>query len=152
MIRGKMPEIVKSLNISDFQLKEIGKQQWQQILDKIENTFIKNYNINNSTKHPYWERLKGDSISICFENNDAYKVLDTLIDKNESVWFLIQEGEKIWLYDGRIEYIEKVIEECYAFEYYLVSKKFLWLLCENHHGYLIGIGNPVVDKMRKLQH
>jgi hypothetical protein len=38
----------------------------------------------------------------------------------------------------------------YGFEYYIVSKKFEWLLCENHHDILIAVGQPMVEKMERL--
>ena len=38
----------------------------------------------------------------------------------------------------------------YGFEYYIVSKKFEWLLGEDHHGVLIGIGQPMAEKIEYL--
>lgn len=150
MLRTKIQEIIEYLNISECELKEVNKLQWQSIIDKIEENFITKEKHDIDT-YPYWERLKGECFNIYFEEDDAYKSLDLLINRDETVWLLLQDDAKLWLYEGNIETIKKVIGECYAFEYYLISKKYSWLLCENHHGYLIGVGNPIVDRMRKLQ-
>lgn len=54
----------------------------------------------------------------------------------KNVWFFVKETRqdpKFWIYEGTIKAIQKVIEETVAFEYYIASKKFRWVLCENHH-------------------
>lgn len=150
MLRSKIQETIKSLSMSESQLKEVSKQHWQQIIDKIEKTFISKEKYNSNT-YPYWEKLKGNCFSIFFEEDDASTALDMLVNRDEKIWLLVQGDRKIWLYEGDIESIKKLIGECYAFEYYLVSKKFSWLLCENHHGCLIGVGNPIVDRLKSLQ-
>lgn len=85
-----------------------------------------------------------------FPDDNALTVLDELIDKDEKVWFLAQDTYKVWLYEGFISNIVNVIKECYAFEYYFVSKKYILLLCENHHGCLTGVGSEIIDRMKKL--
>jgi hypothetical protein len=55
-----------------------------------------------------------------------------------------------WLYEGRIDAITAVLDEAWAFEFYLVSKKFEWLLCYNHHDVLMAVGEPTVTKLRRL--
>jgi hypothetical protein len=45
----------------------------------------------------------------------------------------------------------KIIGECFGFEYYLVAKDKSWLLCENHHNRVIGVGTPVVSAIEKAR-
>ncbi|WP_425556402.1 DUF6756 family protein [Hymenobacter saemangeumensis] len=39
----------------------------------------------------------------------------------------------------------------YAFEYYLVSKKYEWLLGVNHHDVLFGVGELMVQRIKVLE-
>jgi hypothetical protein len=47
--------------------------------------------------------------------------------------------------------IAELLGDLYGFEYYIVSKKFEWLLCEDHHGVLIGVGQPVIERIENLK-
>ena len=51
------------------------------------------------------------------------------------------------VYDSTPQAAQAVIGECYAFEYYLIAKDLSWLLCENHHDTLIGVGDEVRRRM-----
>lgn len=151
MLRSEIQNAIKSLNLSDQQFKEIGLYQWVKIIKMVEDTFI-NKKVYNANFQPYWEHLKEIPFSMHFCNNDAFRFIGNIVDIEEKLWFLVQDANKIWLYEGTVKSIIEIIGECYGFEYYLISKQLSWLLCENHHGYLIGVGNPIVDRMKKLQH
>lgn len=132
-------------------LSEVGIHHWENIIKKFEQAFIKKpaYTTNITW---YWEFLKS-SYSLQFINNDAYEQLHKLIDESEKVIFMVEEQNikpKFWVYEGKIKAIQKVIEESTGFEYYIFSKKLDWLLCENHHGFLIGSGDSMIEKMRSL--
>jgi hypothetical protein len=51
-----------------------------------------------------------------------------------------------WLYEGRINAIISILKELSFEEYYIVSKKLEWILCENHHNLLIGSGKHIMKK------
>jgi hypothetical protein len=52
---------------------------------------------------------------------------------------------------GRVKAIRKVIlESCYIDELYLVSKKYDWLICINHHDSLIATGKAMAEKLKNL--
>jgi hypothetical protein len=51
-----------------------------------------------------------------------------------------------------VKAIQTIINEaCYIDELYLVSKKYDWLICINHHDILIATGQTVPDKLRELE-
>lgn len=148
-VRAEIDEVIKQLNFDKEQFKEVGKNLWEGIIKNIENTFV---NWKGHSSFWYWEYFN-DGFSIDYPNNDAYKDLSKLIDDTEKVWFLAQEDRgnpKFWLFEGQIKPIQTVLENSSMFEYYIVSKKYLWLLCENHHGYLIGTGEQMIEKLKKL--
>ncbi|WP_371717035.1 DUF6756 family protein [Pedobacter sp. KBS0701] len=44
--------------------------------------------------------------------------------------------------------ITRVLNECFLFKYYIISKDFQWLLCETHHKQLVGIGEILRKKIK----
>jgi hypothetical protein len=53
------------------------------------------------------------------------------------------------VFDGKPSAAQRVIGECCGFEYYLIAKDLTWLLCENHHDWLIAIGEQVRSRLPK---
>ncbi|AHM59241.1 hypothetical protein D770_04870 [Flammeovirgaceae bacterium 311] len=151
-IKESITKLSVALGISSKEFKPVGIHEWPLIMKKIERAFVVKEN-SNTRFNWWWENLKGVPYQIHFKKDDAYKCLYKLVDDNENIWFIISDSDhnlsKFWLFQGYIGPIQTLIEEHYAFEYYLVSKKYEWLLCENRHGTLIGIGTMVV-KMQAL--
>jgi hypothetical protein len=97
----------------------------------------------------WWEHFTM-STSLPFEAGDAWTKLAGLVpDPTEKVCFIADDdgspGYSVWEADVRD--IAAVVGECSAFEYYIVEKGFGWLLCENHHDVLIGVGAQVEEKL-----
>ena len=64
----------------------------------------------------------------------------------------VNESTKFWLYEGRVEAIQQIISECCLLdEIYLISKKYEWLLCINHHDVLYATGGNMPAKLRQLE-
>ena len=101
-----------------------------------------------------WEHFREPTFSI--QDHQAYKLLPQLVPEDEKVWFVVEHkgGAKrdgnFWLFEGRLGAIVAVLAETHAFEYYVVSRKLEWLLCENHHDMLIGVGEVIVKKMEAV--
>jgi hypothetical protein len=98
----------------------------------------------------WWEALREPVYSA--QVPDPIKALEQLIPGNESVWFIAEASGKkelgnFWLYEGDVSAICAVLRECPAFEYYVVERRMRWLLCENHHGLLIGSGEPMATSL-----
>ena len=93
--------------------------------------------------------LKGPIHSVLLPDWPAGE-LHKLIPLHEQIWF-IAEDDKFWLFEGDIKSIQKVLSESHAFEYYIVSKKYEWLLCENHHEVLFGVGEIIIEKLKQIE-
>ncbi len=52
---------------------------------------------------------------------------------------------------GRLQQLLDLLQEMRGFEYYVVSKKFQWLLSENHHDTLTAVGQLMVEKLECLR-
>ena len=85
----------------------------------------------------------------------GYRYLTTLLPRGEVVWFLAEDKDQkktgsYWLYEGKVGAFSAVIAELPAFEYYLIGKDYSWLLCENHHGVLIGVGQLAIERLQSF--
>ena len=124
-----------------------------QVLHKIEAAFVIK-NSSNTHFNWWWESFKGRHYSLFIEHGQAYEYLNQLIDVREQVWFVAcdigHDPSKFWLFQGRIQAIQSILREHYAFDYYLVSKRYEWLLCENDHSVLIGL-KDIIPKLESLQ-
>ena len=81
----------------------------------------------------------------------GFKRICSLVpNSREIVWFMVEENQLPFfpIYEACPEDIQNVIGECYGFEYYIIPKFKNWLLCENHHNRMIGIGEKIVKRLK----
>jgi hypothetical protein len=83
--------------------------------------------------------------------------LRSLLPAGEHLWFVAEDADShqkregnFWLFETTTEAICSVLPELPHFEYYIVSKKCEWLVCENHHGLLIASGEPMASMVSQL--
>lgn len=151
-VRNEIEEIRKALLIKENDFVEVAKDKWQLIQKSFEDKFIS----KESPKvkyYWYWSALKGEHLSIFVSQNEM-EILNRLLDEDEKIYFFTNEnGERVkfWFYEGKVKFIKKILSESYFInEYYLLSKKFNWLLCFNHEEMLIGSCSEIIEKMKNL--
>jgi hypothetical protein len=150
-LRGQIEHIIRDKNLQPTDLRPLGiHEDWQSIEENIYSSFCR---LDHAAGRPVWlwEHFKQDDFSIRVTH--PYLLLDKLVDEHESVWFFINDYRgKFWFYEGHVKAIIQVIAEvCGLDEVYLVFKKYQWLICINHHDYLIATGQTMPDKLRHLQ-
>ena len=123
---------------------------WARLEERIYHTFCR---LDHPTARPIWlwERFRPGAVGLVCEE-EPHAQLTSLVDPAEVVWLMLNEsvndGDKFWFYQGTARAIGQVLAECYYLaEVYLVSKKYSWLLCLNHHNVLYGIGPPVQERL-----
>jgi hypothetical protein len=144
-LRVEIKKLCEQLNIDSTELSEVNVNHWQDIEEKIWKKFSTRKN-----SRWIWESLKNPTYG--FHIDFPHLRLTDIIDKNEQVWFLldetVNEKTKFWIYEGEIEPFIKVIWESYRVdEILIVSKKLEWLISYNHHDILIG----TEKKIKQLQ-
>ncbi|MEK4851484.1 DUF6756 family protein [Paenibacillus sp. FSL H7-0756] len=144
-VRTEIEELIKSLKLDRSRLFEVRKDQWRRILSEIEERFLEKAHHTHGL-HWGWNRLKEPHYSVSFADKDYAKLRDIIQD--ESIWFIAEDCyDKLWLYEGKTATILQVIPECCRLnEYYLISKKVQWLLCEDHHDMLHLSGQPIIER------
>ncbi len=128
----------------EAELRLVAPHRFQAILERIvaERTTLTKDGVSALW---WWEALR-EPVSYSAPP-DALTLIRSLLPSEEQVWFVAEDGSKkignFWLYEGTVAAACSVLQECPAFEYYLVAKKMSWLICENHHGQVIASGEPV---------
>jgi len=153
--RVEIDEVAASLRLAAEDFKSVSLFKYEQILVSILDKFttLGKSGLYNAW---LWEHFKEPKFSISLE--EAWKhlpeTLEPLLSPEEMLWFVAEDerGTKqngnFWLYEGKIKAIVSVIGEMTAFEYYLVPKKLDWLLCETHHDVLVGVGEPIIKRLK----
>ncbi|MEH2015045.1 DUF6756 family protein [Nostoc sp.] len=152
--RVDIEEAIKTLNLSCNDFRLVSLHEYEQILVSILERFTSLS--KKGLNYPWWwGSFKEPSCSIHLEY--APDVLKELVPLEETVWFVTEDWKRTkqhgnyWLYEGKIVVIADLIAEMYGFEYYIVSKKFEWLLGEDRHGVLIGVGQSMTEKIEYLK-
>jgi hypothetical protein len=135
-------------------LKAVGINEWKDIEDKLFDIFTI---VTSHRSRPtwIWERLKVENFGMATDAQ-PHQFLSRLVDANTELFLFLNEtvngGDKFWIYQGTIESIQKLIEETVGIdEVIIVDKKYNWILCVNHHDNIIVAGQPMVDRLKKLQ-
>lgn len=151
--RDELLRFARQSGILAAGFEAVGLHVWPAILRKIEAAFVVKTSAN--THFNQWkESLKRPQYRICLATAWVGDYLVKLIDSQEQVWFVAcdaaRDPSKFWLFQGTGQAIQLLLQEHRCFEYYLISKKYTWLLCETDHDVLVGLGD-VIPKMQQLE-
>lgn len=139
-IKNEIEKIIHDRHISPHDFHGVSEEESQIILEKIETVF-------SSKKSPsideLWNRLSEEPLTLTDKN--FFQKYHTVIDQDIFVLLALEDGEKYSLFEGKIKYIETILSEIPFCEYYILSKNYDWLICENHHDQIY-----VVGTVRKL--
>jgi len=109
--------------------------------------------VSGGDRRWWWEAFSKPSYFLDPAGDDGFKYITQIVpDPEEVVLFIAEEDQLDFypVYEGSAEVITQVIMECYRFEYYLIAKDMSWLLCENHHNRLIGVGETIIERLRNI--
>lgn len=119
--------------------------------EKIYHTFCQ---LEHPTLRPnwIWQNFKRDYSVIPDLKDRPERYLHHLINHDETVWYIVNEDGRFWFYEGRIRAIQTIIDETWFDEVYIVSKKYKWLVCINHHDALIVTGELGIPDRKTMEH
>ncbi|WP_426060867.1 DUF6756 family protein [Hymenobacter sp. B1770] len=151
-LKDDLLKLARQLQLPPEAFDAVGIHAWPAVLHKIQAAFV--IKTSSNTHFNWWrESLKSPRYSIFFEHGQAYECLHQLIDAQELVWFVAcdidRDPSKFWLFQGQIHAIQSVLREHYSLNYYLVSKKYDWLICETDQDVLTGL-KSIIPKMEAL--
>jgi hypothetical protein len=101
-----------------------------------------------------WQHLVGPREAARTDGSLDY--LTALLPPAERIWFVAEDWPRTkkhgnyWLYETTVEAALRVLAEAHAFELYLSKRDLSWLVCQNHHDVVLGVGDEIVSAMRAL--
>lgn len=151
-LRDTLNEASKGLALDAKRFRLLGPHEYELVLRAVTKQFLVVGEKGVAYYH-WWENFKGNTASFCASN--AYKLLPKLLPHNQPLWFIAEDSSKknacFWVYEADAEAIVQVLAESHQFEYYIVSKKRDWLLCENHHDVLVAVGEPMIEALNRAK-
>lgn len=146
-VKAKVEQAIDTLRLQKADIAELDKETGRKVYEDLLQHFVK-----SGDRRWWWEDFKQESF-IFIDHDPPFALLNQIIpNSDEMVWFMVEDDEEAFypIYEVRPAVIKDIIGECFAFEYYVIDKSKEWLLCENHHNCLIGIGNKLKEKNLKL--
>ncbi len=149
-VNTEISNAIQTLNFTEEQIKlldfDSGKKLYYELLDR----FVK-----SGDRRWWWEDFKEDWFNF-IDYEMPFEHLNQIIPRtNRKVWLMVEDDQEDYypIYECNSSIIGKIIGECFGFEYYVIDKDKEWLICENHHNRLIGIGQKLKDENKdKIKH
>lgn len=140
-IRTEVENAIKQCGISRERAAEVSKPEYASILRKIEKTFVKNDGClhwsNLGSFKPTLKTVVIDSRG----NLQWYHHLAEILPDAPVYVLLEDDYDKFWVYEMYPSEMCSILDECSLCDIYISSKKFDWLVSENHSGGLYFVGN-----------
>lgn len=148
-IRNEIERVIKENHLERANCFECSKTTYGSIIKRIEQTFVfhsGNIHWSNMGRfNPKWI-CRTQNIS---EDRMWFTKLPDIIPKNERLVYVLFEDTKnfepkYWIYEMCIPELICIISEVYGLDdFYIVSKKFEWLISECHEDIVSFVGNSL---------
>ena len=135
-----------TLRLSEDAVRQVHSSEAAKELERIAEQFAR------GTSQRWWWECFDAATSVTFRDQMGFARITRIVpDERAQLWFVVEDDvDPFLLFEGSARTSQSIIGECFGFEYYLIPKDLTWLLCENHHGRLIAVGQPVQDRLREL--
>ncbi|HEX4494267.1 MAG TPA: DUF6756 family protein [Thermoanaerobaculia bacterium] len=143
----------QELRLSSERFRQVGPGRWRDLLDKILTRFTSQGPLNRSRLW-LWEDFIQPTYTLQKEHT-----LETLLKLDEPaarVWLVFEDWDRtkrdgnFWLFEGDLAAAVSVLNNLYGIEFYIVSQSLDWLVAENHHDVLIGVGPHAIQALKAM--
>ena len=144
-VKGEVLNAIDKLKYTDKDILILDSETVKKIYNDCLDYFVK-----SGDRRWWWEDFKYDSFDFITYDKPFEQLVDLIPDLTKNVWFMIEDNSEDYypIYDCNPKIIGQIIGECFGFEYYIIDKDKGWLICENHHNRLIGVGETL--KMKNI--
>ena len=156
-LRQDIEEERKLLDLDKDAFGEVSLHTYDEILKNVWSVFTE---LGHTAKNHFWINHHITN-KVTYDPSNELEVLSVLkeiVPYSDTLWFIGQETKnespKYWLYESTLDAAINILSEMYFFDFYLVDKKYKWIVSEEHHGLLIASGEPVSKSLaeyKKLQ-
>ena len=154
ILRGELQKYCRENNIGEDRFKFLNVYTWQDVYKEILNHFTDgkcdsihwlNINMNFNKNMDIFYSFD------CREMRDWFYKIPEIIEKNdEKAYILFEDIHKYWLAEGDINILPEIIGETYR-DYYIVDKKYKWLITCNHHDVVLFVGEGLnYDRIKEI--
>lgn len=139
-------EAVSTLQLTNATFRQLPDDDALLVYWQAEDCFVSKQRV-----HWWWEHFRCRNYGALLRGGTYLHLTHLAATPEECVWLILTDvykGDPL-VYEGTIEACQRVIVECPAFEYNIVSHDFKWLLCENHHNALFAVGFLAMRRLRR---
>ncbi|MET4082027.1 hypothetical protein ABIB40_001983 [Pedobacter sp. UYP30] len=142
-VRQEINNAVMALHYSEVEIKKLDSKEGKRVFEELLNHFVK-----SGDRRWWWEDFDQDSFDFVDYEKPFNHLVDIIPTLTENVWLMVEDDQEDYypIYDCKASIIGNIISECFGFEYYVIDKSKEWLICENHHKRLIGIGEKLKER------
>ncbi len=147
-IKDEIQQARLTFGLTDGQMRPLPDVEGGAIFRAAEARFVASPN-----RRWWWADFRLPATSLHFQDGQGWQQLINLVPSvDEQVWFIAEESTlPIFLvYETSVAIAQKIIGECYCFEYYLTPKSFGWILGENHSDVVFAVGEPVETNLKVM--
>lgn len=145
-VADEIDRAIASLGL-DGKVTRLSPPEAAKINQAVESRFV-----GSSEQRWWWDALP-TAESVSFDDALGYQRIPIVVPNASDVgWFIVEGAEPgpYPVHEASPADAVAIVGECSGFEYYLVARDLSWLVCENHHGCIIGSGAPVDAAIRRL--
>ncbi len=148
-IRSEIERVIKEKHIDRLNCFECSKTFYSSIIKKIEQVFVfHGGNIHWSNMGRFNPKLTCKTQNISEDRMWVTKLPDIIPKSERLVYVLFEDSKnfkpKYWIYEMCIPELICIVGEVYALhDFYIVSKKFNWLISECHEDVVSFVGSSL---------
>lgn len=148
-MRNEIENVIKNHFLDRSRCFECPKTTYHTILTKIEQTFVSHGGkIHWSNMGRFNEKLSCKTKSISEEYMWFIRLPDIIPESHQPVYALFEDCKsgqpKYWLYEMCIPELICILSEVNGLkDFYIISKKFDWLISENHENIVSFVGDSL---------
>jgi hypothetical protein len=139
-IEKQIADAIRQLGLSEQQIRRLPPEAASEVVQKAQQLYI------TGEPRSWWLSLKVPHTAFDYPDGSGCKHLNEhWLNKTPICWF-IPETEKpnLPVYEAEIIILPELLSECGFFEYYLLSKDWLFLLVETDHNQIITAQAPAM--------
>lgn len=147
-IRNEAERVIKECGLDRGRLHEVSKYSYDNIIHRFTKTFVTSGDI-----HRCWDgrikEFRSTPSTVGIDGEPWYHRLTDFIPSEIPVYLILEDYKgyepKYWVYEAYPSEIVTLLDEVNGpGEYYIVSKKFDWLICGTHEDTVYCSGDIVI--------
>lgn len=147
-IRKEILQYCKSKGIGSDRFRPVPMDKWQNIYDEAVDHFVDK--TKNWRQGLHWLSINGNfcpgmEVIAAYDTRDDWEWVRALprlpVIRGQMAYLFIEEGSKFWIFEGLPDVIAEILEEgLYWNDYYIISRKYQWLISMNHEEIVLFAG------------